>query len=324
MSMEDVLQNHNHWKTELDSTLDFLFDKFRKREEELKQAKHELETSKKAFESEMKAARAKFEKEVGERNKALEEARLQLETENKRMREVYQAQCSQVKLDIGGHMFSTSLTTLTRDKTSMLGAMFSGRHKLIKGKDDTYFIDRDGTHFRYILNYLRDDLSLDTLPEDVTTLKEIQREANYYQLSGLFDILQSIITPLPTLPDYNQEDIDCLLNKGTINNGPEHGNHKIMTKSRLDFKNKNLSSVSFVHTTFVHDVCFSGAMLKETNFYGCEFGSNVKVDFTNCDLTAADFRQCRAFAAALSTSGKTLKPPLYGTSCSTFLHLIQQ
>ena len=38
----------------------------------------------------------------------------------------------------------------------MLAAMFSGRHNANKGGDGRYFIDRDGTHFRYILNYLRD------------------------------------------------------------------------------------------------------------------------------------------------------------------------
>ena len=38
----------------------------------------------------------------------------------------------------------------------MLAVMFSGRHHATKGGDGRYFIDRDGTHFRYILNYLRD------------------------------------------------------------------------------------------------------------------------------------------------------------------------
>jgi hypothetical protein len=34
--------------------------------------------------------------------------------------------------------------------------MFSGRHQLKTESDGSHFIDRDGTHFRYILNYLRD------------------------------------------------------------------------------------------------------------------------------------------------------------------------
>ena len=34
--------------------------------------------------------------------------------------------------------------------------MFIGRHALTQVADDSYFIDRESTHFRYILNYLRD------------------------------------------------------------------------------------------------------------------------------------------------------------------------
>ena len=38
---------------------------------------------------------------------------------------------------------------------SMLHAMFSGRFDTKPSEDGSYFIDRDGTHFLYILNYLR-------------------------------------------------------------------------------------------------------------------------------------------------------------------------
>ena len=49
----------------------------------------------------------------------------------------------------------------------MLAVMFSGRHQLKRESDGSYFIDRDGTHFRYILNYLRDGgFKPGTLPTD--------------------------------------------------------------------------------------------------------------------------------------------------------------
>ena len=44
--------------------------------------------------------------------------------------------------------------TLRRTPGSMFEAMFSGRHTLTATEEGTYFIDRDATHFRYILNYL--------------------------------------------------------------------------------------------------------------------------------------------------------------------------
>ena len=61
---------------------------------------------------------------------------------------------STVKLNVGGQYFTTSLQTLTKDTGSMLHAMFSGRFDTKPAEDGSYFIDRDGTHFRYILNYV--------------------------------------------------------------------------------------------------------------------------------------------------------------------------
>ena len=49
---------------------------------------------------------------------------------------------SRIKLDIGGSLFTTTTSTLSRFPDSMLAAMFSGRHELPKTEDGTYFIDR--------------------------------------------------------------------------------------------------------------------------------------------------------------------------------------
>ena len=62
---------------------------------------------------------------------------------------------STIKLNVVGQHFTTSLQTLTKDPGSMLHAMFSGRFDTKPAEGGSYFIDRDGTHFRYILNYLR-------------------------------------------------------------------------------------------------------------------------------------------------------------------------
>jgi BTB/POZ domain len=91
----------------------------------------------------------------------------------------------QVKLDIGGHTFTTTLTTLTRIPDSMLGAMFSGRHTLEKNESGAYFIDRDGTHFRHILNFLRSPENFDKQLLNSSELLQLQREAAYYQLKDL-------------------------------------------------------------------------------------------------------------------------------------------
>ena len=93
-----------------------------------------------------------------------------------------------VKLNVGGQHFTTSLQTLTRDPNSMLAAMFSGRHEVQTTEDGSFFIDRDGTYFRFLLNYLRNGELI--LPDGATFLKELEAEAKFYQVQGILDELQ--------------------------------------------------------------------------------------------------------------------------------------
>ncbi|XP_022802348.1 uncharacterized protein LOC111339885 [Stylophora pistillata] len=73
----------------------------------------------------------------------------------------------------------------------MLHAMFSGRFDTKPDEDGTYFIDRDGTHFRYILNYLRTGELV--VPDDKTVRHELLIEAKFYHVEGMIKAL----TPKP-------------------------------------------------------------------------------------------------------------------------------
>lgn len=50
-----------------------------------------------------------------------------------------------------------------------------------RDEQNRVFIDRDGTHFRYILNYLRDGAA-DLMCRE-HELRQLLREAQYYQVS---------------------------------------------------------------------------------------------------------------------------------------------
>ncbi|KAJ1407992.1 BTB/POZ protein [Ochromonadaceae sp. CCMP2298] len=89
-----------------------------------------------------------------------------------------------VKLDVGGVRCTTSLTTLNRFPDSMIGCMFSGRHALPKGEDGYFFIDRDGTHFRHILNFLRSPEGYKVEIEGADE-RELRRECEYYGIDQL-------------------------------------------------------------------------------------------------------------------------------------------
>jgi hypothetical protein len=89
-----------------------------------------------------------------------------------------------VKLNIGSMRFETSLTTLRRFPDTMIGCMFSGRHTLPKGEDGYIFIDRDGTHFRHILNFLRSPEGYKVEVEGADA-RELRRECKYYGIDEL-------------------------------------------------------------------------------------------------------------------------------------------
>ena len=74
----------------------------------------------------------------------------------------------------------------------MLAAMFSGKFEMRPSEDGAFFIDRDGTHFQVILNYLR--IGKLTLPANAVNLGELEAEANFYQIQGLIDELKSKVS----------------------------------------------------------------------------------------------------------------------------------
>ncbi|EFA75352.1 hypothetical protein PPL_11429 [Heterostelium album PN500] len=86
-----------------------------------------------------------------------------------------------ITLNVGGMKFQTSKSTLTKIPGSYFDAMLSGQIDIqsVSGKpNNTFFIDRDGTHFRYILNFLRDG---DTpIPDSVKP--EVSKEMKFYKL----------------------------------------------------------------------------------------------------------------------------------------------
>ena len=69
----------------------------------------------------------------------------------------------------------------------MLHAMFSRRFDTKPSEDGSYFIDRDGTHFRYILNYLRTGHLI--VPKDEMVRRELLAEAEFYQVEGVINEL---------------------------------------------------------------------------------------------------------------------------------------
>ncbi|CAO4367589.1 unnamed protein product [Caenorhabditis nigoni] len=90
-----------------------------------------------------------------------------------------------VKLDVGGTVFKTTKSTLTKFD-GFFRTMFETPVPVPQDESGAIFVDRSPKHFDLILNFMRDGhVNLQKYSEDV---KEIQKEAEYYLLGGLVEL----------------------------------------------------------------------------------------------------------------------------------------
>jgi len=95
-----------------------------------------------------------------------------------------------IKLDVGGTIFNTSLTTLTRNPDSVLGRMFDPNSSLppAKMQNGAFLIDADPSSFPVILHWLR---SQEVALGEVTVETALSA-ARYFGLPGLVEALEEI------------------------------------------------------------------------------------------------------------------------------------
>ena len=141
-------------------------------------------------EEELKKRKDRIGEEEKASRKKIEEEKRKWDVEKKRV-QATKTFDKVIYLNVGGSRYTTTLSTLTKYPDSMLGAMFSGRHALVQQEDGSYFIDRDGETFSYILSYLRDsNIVLALVPTFARELRlRLEYEARFYQLRELEDTL---------------------------------------------------------------------------------------------------------------------------------------
>jgi hypothetical protein len=93
-----------------------------------------------------------------------------------------------IGLNIGGQLFETDVTTLTKDPYSVLAAICREKPICPPNKDGIFYFDRDWWLFRHILAFLRTN----ALPSDLETLKELYVEASYYRLESLQRAIENL------------------------------------------------------------------------------------------------------------------------------------
>jgi hypothetical protein len=88
-----------------------------------------------------------------------------------------------VELNIGGFRFETLVQTLRRVPHTFFDAYFSGRYAQDVCADGSIFVDRNGEHFGYFLEYMRDGVVSVAEPgarTSVSLLRALKREFGFY------------------------------------------------------------------------------------------------------------------------------------------------
>ncbi|XP_040439757.1 potassium channel regulatory protein [Falco naumanni] len=92
-----------------------------------------------------------------------------------------------VVLSVGGVRFVTWASTLQQFPESRLARMLNNNDREFKLMNGEFFVDRDGTLFSYIMDFLR-TLQV-SLPTNFSDYQRLQREAEFYGLYTLAELL---------------------------------------------------------------------------------------------------------------------------------------
>eukprot|EP00795_Rhopilema_esculentum_P009067 gene9067-16718_t len=101
-------------------------------------------------------------------------------------------QASWVKLNVGGKIFLTTKTTLTKEPNNFLSRLCNEEADLPTDRDESgaFMIDRDPKYFSPILNYLRHGKVI--IDNDIST-EGVLEEAEFYNIPSLVTILKEKI-----------------------------------------------------------------------------------------------------------------------------------
>jgi hypothetical protein len=240
-----------------------------------------LRTERDQHDYRMKWERESFEKEKRDFQEA-----------QSRGAEVY-AQQEPITVEVGGEKYRTTLHNLAQCQGSIFPSLVKPLDQRgDKGRRDPYiFIDRDGRHFRFILNYLRQGERVMRgcvmKNADLSTLNEILDEVSYYKIASLENLLKLKVVSLKEKVQFEYI--------AKVYFQQERGSNPAKYKStkNIEIRECNLTGITFNRVDFCHPVSFENCVMRMAKFVECRFGSAVV--FSNVDMFKAAFIRCDNF-----------------------------
>ena len=192
-----------------------------------------------------------------------------------------------IRLNVGGSLFTTSLSTLRKQPQSRLAALFARPEQLCLDENNAVFLDRNPKAFDLMLNYLRTS----EINEPQVCLPELKfwhLHCRYARLSSLNLTNLSIGGMDLSGADFDGSDLsgsvlsEANLSSANLNNA---------NLSRVNLSSANLSSANLSSAKLV------GAKLVGINLSGVDLSGR---DFSGCDLSNANLSNANLSSAKLS------------------------
>ncbi|KJP88682.1 hypothetical protein AK88_01563 [Plasmodium fragile] len=149
-----------------------------------------------------------------------------------------------ISINVGGTIYMTTLNLICKYRNSRLCEIVLEKLKALPDFDTNQnrkeiFIDRNGSRFEYILDFLRDGVLI--CENDINVLTRILIEAVYFKLSSLIKILKKKIELLYSNMGNN---VNKNIFKNIIGTLEEKKNNKIKSKAKNNSISRMLNKIS--------------------------------------------------------------------------------
>jgi len=126
-----------------------------------------------------------------------------------------------IRFDVGHYLYVCHRNTLQKFQNSVLAKYVSPDFDKRKSGSEYIVIDRDGKHFGSILNFMRDQSSLDLKQWNNNDLTDLMREADFYCLTELVELCEHEFEQRDILKRKQKMiDKDCVIKEQQYNIPP--------------------------------------------------------------------------------------------------------
>ncbi|KAN0029418.1 hypothetical protein ACTA71_007545 [Dictyostelium dimigraforme] len=193
-----------------------------------------------------------------------------------------------ISLNVGGRIFSTTRSTIIRDKDSMLAKMFSENWDSAKDINGAYLIDRSPDYFTPILNFLRCGT---IVIDESLNVEGVYQEARFFNITGMIEKLASLVERKARSTDvFTRKDVISILLTSSSNSSLRCQG---LNLAGVDLSKLDLRNINFKMTNF-----------KETNLSKCNLDNALlqEADLSGANLTGASLRGSNLTGANLEDS----------------------